>query len=461
MFHIITFLLAILFLLGTFVLTAMTTAFRRIHRRDSDKQMAAAGKWFFYRRFHSYFFRDNQYEGLVFATACAQNIARFGYVVTALLFLLATPLFHHESGVVSVSPANEFSVFWIVLSGIVILLTSFIVGEYLPRILGIRLPEKVLRLCTPFASIFMFLAFPITYLFLKISQSFSRTVYFDHLNAPESQAKQEIIEIIQDAELSPNINRHDKKLIESVLSFREQIVREVMVPRVKVFSLPAETTIREAAALIAAEGYSRTPVYKSNIDEITGVLMYKDVLRKYREYKEKGNDAKILDAPIETIQKNVFYTPETKKLSSLLQEFRKKQVHLAIVVDEYGGTEGIVTIEDILEEIVGEIADEYDQDESLHTRQSDGSWIVDARMNISDVEDLMNIVIPEEGDYDTIGGYVFHCAGAIPSKGFVIHQDDFEVEVLRSNERVVEKVRIKPVSANKMKSKGLASDEEE
>jgi CBS domain containing-hemolysin-like protein len=308
-----------------------------------------------------------------------------------------------------------------------------------------RFPEKMLRFSAPFASIFMFLAFPITFLFLKISQSFSKTIYFDQLYEPEAQVKQEIIDIIQDAELSPGINTHDKKLIESVLSFRERIVREVMVPRVNVFSLPAGTSIKQAASLLAAEGYSRTPIYRSTIDEITGVLMYKDILAKFREYEESGNDMKILEAPIENIQKPVLFAPETKKISNLLQEFRKKQVHLAIVVDEYGGTEGIVTIEDILEEIVGEISDEYDKEESLFTEQPDGSWIIDAHMSILDVEETIGITIPQEGDYDTIGGYVFHCAGTIPSKGFIIHQDEFELEVLDSNERVVEKVWIKPV----------------
>jgi CBS domain containing-hemolysin-like protein len=322
---------------------------------------------------------------------------------------------------------------------------SFIVGEYLPRILGMRLPEKVLRFCTPFSSIFMFIAFPLTFLFLKISQSFSRTIYFDQLHEPEAQAKQEIIDIIQEAELSPGINRHDKKLIESVLSFRDLIAREVMIPRVKIFSLPASTPIKEAADLIAAEGYSRTPIYRNTIDEIIGVVMYKDILTKYREYVAKGNDPAILQAPLESIQKNVLYTPETKKISNLLQEFRKEQVHLSIVVDEYGGTEGIVTIEDILEQIVGDISDEYDEEQDNYTAHPDGSWIVDARTSILDVEEMLGIQIPQESDYDTIGGFVFHCAGTIPSKGFVIHQDDFELEVLSSNERVVEKVRIKPV----------------
>lgn len=441
--------------MGTFFLTATTSAFRRIHKRDSKKQILAAGKWFFYRPLHHYFFPQNEYEGIFFAAVCAQNVARCCYAASALLFLLSTPLFSLGS------PAlYDFSIFWIILSVIAFLFLSVVFGEYLPRILGMRVPDKVLRVCTPFCSIFMLLVFPITFIFLKISESFSRTVYFDQLDEPESQAKQEIIDIIQEAELSsPGINRHDKKLIESVLSFRERIVREVMVPRVDVFSLPAGTSIKDAALLVAAEGYSRTPIYRNSIDEITGVIMYKDILAKFREYEAKGNDPTILQAPIESIRKNVLYTPETKKISNLLQEFRKKQVHLAIVVDEYGGTQGIVTIEDILEEIVGEIADEYDTNERLFFAQPNGSWIVDARMSIFDAEELLGIDIPQEADYDTIGGYVFHCAGTIPSKGFTIHQDEFDLEVIDSNERVVEKVRIKPIHQEQKTT--LSSTEEE
>ncbi|HEV8053030.1 MAG TPA: hemolysin family protein [Parachlamydiaceae bacterium] len=460
MFLVICFLAMIFFLLGTFFLTALTSAFRSIHKRDSKKQIIAAGKWFFYRPFHLYFFPDQMYEGLFFAATCAQNIARYCYIAFSVIFFMETPLFNTHSSLATASLDYDFSPFWITLSLIAFSLVSFVVGEYLPRILGMRFPEKMLRFCTPFSSIFMFLAFPITFLFLKIAQSFSRTIYFDNLQETEAQAKQEIIDIIQDAQLSPGINLHDKKIIESVLSFRERIAREVMVPRVNVFSLPADTTIKEAANLLAAEGYSRTPIYSTTIDDITGVLMYKDILTKFREYEQKGNDNKILEATIETIQKNVLYTPETKNISNLLQEFRKKQVHLAIVVDEYGGTEGIVTIEDILEEIVGEISDEYDDEKTLFTEQPDGSWIIDAHMNILDAEEATGITIPQEGEYDTVGGYVFHCAGAIPSKGFIIHQDEFELEVLDSNERVVEKVRIKPLRDNRSDADVLDEDDE-
>lgn len=444
---IISFFATLFFLIGTFFLTAVTSAFRRIHKRDSKKLLLSTGKLFFYRPFHLYFFPQHEYEGLFFAAVCAQNVVRFFYAASAVLFLQATPLFHHEFSGLNDSGmhASDFAWFWIVLIVFILVLLSFFIGEYLPRKLGMQLPEKTLRVCTPFSSIFMYLVFPITYFFLKISHSFSKSVGFEHMHEADAQAKQEIIDIIEETRFTPEINRHDKVLIESVLAFRERIAREVMVPRVDVFSLSAETSIKEAANLLAAEGYSRTPIYRNSVDNIVGVLMYKDILTKFREYEQRGNDSSILEAPIETIQKNVLYTPETKKISNLLQEFRKKQVHLAIVVDEYGGTEGIVTIEDILEQIVGDIEDEYDDEEELFFLQSDGTWIVDARMNILDAQDQFNINIPQEGEYDTVGGYIFACAGAIPSKGFVIHQDDFEIEIVDSNERVVEKIRIKPL----------------
>lgn len=420
------------------MLTAVSSAFRSIHKTDSKRLFQAVGRFFFYRNFHLYFFPRHEYEGLFFATICAQSVTRFCYAATSLLFISHTNLYVQAIE----NPFSDSSWFWLVLTFFGFILISFILGDYLPRIFGMRSPKTALRLCAPFSSFFMFMVFPISYVFLKISQSMSRTIYFDHLNEQMAEAKQEIIDIIHKTEVGPNLDIHDKKLIESVLTFKERIAREVMVPRVDVFSLSAETTIKAAAELIQREGYSRIPVYRNTVDNIVGVLMYKDILNKLTEFEQTGQP-KILQAPIESIQKNVLHVPETKQISSLLQEFRKKQVHLAIVVDEYGGTEGIVTIEDILEEIVGEIADEYDREEELFHADSTGGWVVDARMNILDAEEELNIKIPQEGEYDTIGGYIFHTAGAIPSKGFVIHHDNFEMEILESNDRCVEKVRIK------------------
>lgn len=443
MFLLVLFLLSIFFLIGMFALCAVNSAFRCMHKHDSKKELKTLGHLFFYRKFHLFFFPNHEYEGIFFATVCSQSITRFCYAACAILFLLHTNLYFQAIQITEVSP--DFSWFWLIASFVGLVALSFVVGDYFPRIFGTRHSKAALRFCTPLASIFMYIAFPLTFVFLKISQMSSKTVSFDYLTEPMAEAKQEIIDLIHKAEFSPSLDSHDKKLIESVLTFKERIAREVMVPRVDVFSLSADTTIKDAAKLIETEGYSRIPLYRNTVDNIVGVLMYKDLLNKLTEYSQKGNDPAVLLAPVESIQKNVLHVPETKKISNLLQEFRKKQVHMAIVVDEYGGTEGVVTIEDILEEIVGEIADEYDLEEELFQAEGGGSWMVDARMNILDVEEELGFKIPADGEYDTIGGYVFHTAGEIPSKGFIIHQEDFEMEILQSNDRCVEKVRIKPV----------------
>ena len=149
-----------------------------------------------------------------------------------------------------------------------------------------------------------------------------------------------------------------------------------------------------------------------------------------------------LEEPIKRYMKNIHYCPETKKISSLLQEFRKKQTHLALVVDEYGGTSGLVTIEDILEEIVGDIADEYDDIETFTQKVDATHWIVDARVNILDLEEETGIKIPQYGEYDTVAGYVFFRLGAIPVSGHVLHHDEYDMKILTCNDRMVEKVEI-------------------
>lgn len=452
MFSTVMLVLTFVLLIGTFFLTAVNNAFRRLHKNDAEKQFRTLGYRFFYRPFHLYFFPNHEYEGLFFATICAQNITRFCYTAAALIFVSQMESFHH----VVFGTANKLDWISLISSLLGFAIAAFIVGDYLARVLGMRYPETILRLCTPISSIFMYLVFPITYFFLKITQSLPRPIYLDPF--AESMGTDEIIDLLQ--RISPSFDTHDRKLIESVVTFKERIAREVMIPRVDVFSLPADMPIKEAAKQLEREGYSRIPIYHSTVDNIVGVLMYKDVLSKYIEYQQKGNDSKVLDAPIESIQKGVLHTPETKKISSLLQEFRKKQVHLAIVVDEYGGTAGIVTIEDILEEIVGDISDEYDQqEEELYHAQSDGSWIVDARMGILDLEEELGIEIPQEGEYDTIGGYIYHTTGMIPSKGFVIHQDNFVMEILKSNDRSVETVRIRPILNSDSRDENSLRDE--
>lgn len=421
-----------IFLLGTFVLTAFNSALRRMQKRHSKKEIQELGRPFFYRPLHLFFLPEHEYEGIFFSSLCALNISRFFLVASLTLILMQ---YYSWLG------QNHLAIILILL---LVLFLTFTFSDYLPRALGSYYPKESVRFLAPLASLFLLFTFPFTYIFIRLSKVLWRSVTFDYLHEPLPEGKQELFEIIQEADLDEKLGDEDKKMIESVVSFQDRIAREVMVPRVDLFSLPADMSIREACRKLQSEGYSRTPVFSQTIDHIVGLLMYRDIMVKYMESEEK-KDPKILDAPIETIVKPVLYTPETKKISHLLQEFRKKQMHLAIVVDEYGGTEGIVTIEDILEQIVGEIEDEYDQEEEQFIRLSDESLVVDARMSIHDLEEEAGIVIPQEGDYDTLGGYIFHMAGEIPTKGFLIKQDDFTLEVLKANDRMIQKVKVKKV----------------
>lgn len=441
-FHILLLILIIL-LIGLFCLTALNTAFRHLQRKEAKKQFNLVGKLFFYRYLSRLFF-PNEYEDLYFASILAQNVVRFLYAIFSLLFLgqLDLAMWTTDPQTSYSSLALNWPTGFLTLGALFLLL--FLLGDSLARIIGNRYPERVIRLVAPIASCFMILLFPITFIFLKLFHWLPQTIYFDPSHEPTQEAKQELIEIIEESNLNTHLDPQDKKLIEAVMGFKDRIAREVMVPRVDIFSLPSDTTVEEAAILLYKEGYSRTPVYQDTLDNIVGVLMYKDILAKYMESAKEGNPS-ILQTPISNLVKNVLYTPETKKISHLLQEFRKQQVHLAIIVDEYGGTEGIVTIEDILEEIVGDIADEYDEEEALFIPLPEGGWLIDARMSILDIEEQLGIDIPQDGDYDTIGGYVFHETGMIPGKGYMIRKPDFELEVIRSNDRRVEKLRIKPL----------------
>ena len=429
---------AFISLFGLFFVSTFLHVARRLRKETAQKflQESVISKnrdSNLYFRLHRFLFND-RIDTLLFCLTCLQNALRVLY----LLFLYAaffkgTTTSLYLFSIVWDQPiaALEF------LAGLFLVIISFILmGDLLPRTWACYASASCLRISAPIASFFLLLFLPFTFLLFRLVRLFSPQATFSPFAESTGSAKEKLFDAIRNVDDGSLLNEHDKKLLQSVFTFRDRIAREVMVPRVNLSCISIDATIREAAHLFEKEEYSRVPVYKNTIDQITGVLMYKDILLKYMQPEPR------LDESIEKLTKSVIYTPETKKISQLLQEFRKKQTHIAIVVDEYGGTAGIVTIEDILEEIVGEIADEYDDETALFRPAGKGTWVVDARMNLLDLEEELGIKIPQEGEYDTIAGYIFFSLGTIPQKGVVIHHDQFELEILASNDRVVEKVKI-------------------
>lgn len=328
---------------------------------------------------------------------------------------------------------------------IVFILCLSICLDFLLLLFIRKRPEKTLDFLCLASCLFLVPCFPFLFVHFKIKKNF---------NSPSEtplklpfRLQDKIVEYLTDSDLGKYLDKTETKLIHTVLSFKDRIVREVIVPRIDIFSLPLETTIKEAARLFSIEGYSRIPVYKDSVDKIIGVLLYKDVLSVYTKHIENNEPESELNKTVEHLIKPALYTPETKKIAGLLQEFRNKQIHLAIVVDEYGGTEGIVTIEDILEELVGEIEDEYDtQEAKCYFPLSSGGWIVDAKIGIITLEEELNIKIPHSPEYDTIGGFIFHKTGSIPNQGWKVHLENVDLEILTSDERSIQKIKITPAS---------------
>ena len=229
------------------------------------------------------------------------------------------------------------------------------------------------------------------------------------------------------------IEQHEREFIHSVIDFGDTIVREVMVPRPDVISFENAITVSTALADALNAGFSRVPVFGESVDDITGIAFIKDLVRLERE--GKGEE------PVGGHARDAHFAPETKKLSAMLKEMQESKFHQAIVVDEYGGMAGVVTLEDVLEELVGEIVDEFDVEEAMVERIDDHTFLVAGRMTIDEVDDLLGADLPK-GSWDTISGLLLDVVGGVPEMGEGAEIDGFAVSADRIDGRRIDRVRI-------------------
>lgn len=226
----------------------------------------------------------------------------------------------------------------------------------------------------------------------------------------------------------------ERELITQVLDFTDTIVREVMTPRPDMITVPADASTDEALDVILEQGRSRIPVTGEGIDDIVGVLYARDLLTLYDEAAPPKRSGELARPP--------YFVPESKQVAELLREMQQSQVHMAIVVDEFGGTAGLVTIEDLLEELVGEIADEYDTEEPMAVETEDGDFLLDARMDVDEFAGLLDVELPEE-EYDTVGGLILGLAGRVPREGESFEYDGLTLTAARVQGRRVARVRVR------------------
>ena len=233
------------------------------------------------------------------------------------------------------------------------------------------------------------------------------------------------------------LEAEEEQMINSIIELGERRLHEVMIPRIAIVSLSASTSLDEAIDRVVEEGHSRIPVYEESIDEVVGILYAKDLLPIL---KSSAGPRPALRSLLRT----PVFVPESMTIDDLLHEFQRRKVHIAIVLDEYGGTAGLVTIEDLLEEIVGEIQDEYDTEEPMVVRISDDEARVDGRADIDDLADLFNtdLGLEDEDEYDTVGGLIYHRIGGVPSPGDVVEVDGLQLTVETTDGRRVGKVLV-------------------
>ncbi|SMC24944.1 magnesium and cobalt transporter [Desulfacinum hydrothermale DSM 13146] len=268
------------------------------------------------------------------------------------------------------------------------------------------------------------------------------------LDKPKDLEK-EIQELIDEGEERGLISEDEGEMIQGIFSFRDTVAREIMVPRTDAVAAPVETPTEALIRLIVESGHSRIPIYEGSIDNIVGILHAKDLLQYWG--REPIQLRETLRPP--------YFIPESKKISDVLRDLRHRKSHMAIVIDEYGGTAGILTMEDIIEEIIGDIMDEYDSEEHLLVEQPDGSILVDARLDIEELEDYLDVEFPE-GKFESIGGFMISRLGRVPVVNEKIHFQGLEMVVKAADNRKIEKILIRRLEnppAQPMPEEGPAS----
>jgi len=312
--------------------------------------------------------------------------------------------------------------------GIVIVVIAC--NRLLPYVLFTRTKGEWLAAFVPVLKILIYLMMPIT-LVLGFGLSVAALAEPHEPEEPEhpSEAVDALIEAGQEEGI---LEESDRELIQSVVEFGDKTVREVMTPRPEIFSVPADTTIEQFAAMLRGKPYSRVPIYVSSIDQIQGMVLVNDLIA--------FSPGEARTTMVRKLMRPVAYVPETKKTSELLREMQRENIHMAVVIDEYGSVAGLVTLEDLLEEIVGEIRDEHEQVTDV-VPESDSAYLVRGNVDIDRLQDLFDTRVDPK-DATTIGGLVSAIAGHIPKPGEVIEEDGLRFEVLESTDRRVDKVRV-------------------
>lgn len=318
---------------------------------------------------------------------------------------------------------------------IVLSFTILILSEIAPKIIAINNPLKTSRKLAPFIYIHFVLLSPITRLFSEGALALERVI-----PKPSTKVTTEDLKAMAEAsEKEGSIKEDEREIIENVIEFGSITVREIMTSRMDVVAVSVDQSLKEVLELIQDKGFSRMPLYENDLDTILGVIYTKDVLPFIQ------SDVETTQVNWRTIARKALFIPSTKKLDALLQDFRSERTHMAVVVDEYGGTDGVVTMDDVLEEIVGDLGDEQDEEEEkLYTELKTGVYLFDARIDLDEVGELFDLELTsDDDDFETLGGLVYFLTERIPSVGEKVNHKGLELSVHSIRNGRINKIRVK------------------
>lgn len=374
---------------------------------------------------------------LSMTVSIAHILTRFA-IATALVMLVIEPI------------ANGDAVARLVTAALTILLgagLTLALGDLVPEALGSSYAEQLVWVAVGTMRGLLLVMSPLTALVLLTSRLVSRL--FGSKPLVNLVTEEEIMSLVNAGHSGGAIEAEEKDMIVSVLQLGDSHARELMTPRIDIVALDVQNTMAAALAAFVASGFSRIPVYEDSIDKVIGLLYAKDILMALK------NQDKLEDQAVRDLIRPAYFVPETKRADALLKELQAKNVHLAMVVDEYGGTSGLITIEDLIEEIIGDIRDEHDFDEEEdYIEVGDGSYLIDASMDLDDLNDLLGCSIDTE-DADTLGGYIYLTLGRVPKA-----KETIATDILSMTVKSIDGHRIRKVQVRKNQSKPADSDDQ-
>lgn len=327
-----------------------------------------------------------------------------------------------------------------------------ILSEITPKIIAINDPLKSARRLSRFIYSFYILLLPLSKLIANSTISLE-----ERLPKPDSKmTSEDIMTMAEVSEMEGSLKSDEREIIENVIEFGTTAVREIMTSRVNIVAVSTENSLNEVLALIREKGLSRMPLYENDLDNILGIIYSKDVLPYI------NSDIERTTINWRTIARKALFIPATKKLDDLLRDFQQEKTHIAIVVDEYGGTEGLITLDDILEEIVGDISDEYgDSEEKLFTKFKNGVYVFDAKIDLDDMEEILNLELTaDDDDFETLGGLVYHLTERIPNVGERIYYKGLELTIHSVQNNRVRKLRVKLNSDDSLHQKSKVKNKD-